>query len=133
MFNSPQSPAPPGEHILIVDDNSDASTSLKQFLKLLGYKAEVVEHDANGVRKVAVDRPEVAIIELNPPGDVGFDVARRLRAELGRGVLLVAYSAYQVSFADQMRAAGFDYIFLKGNDPFELVRWLEAWNVTREG
>jgi DNA-binding response OmpR family regulator len=132
MFES-RPPAHPGEQILIVDAHSDASTSLQQFLQLLGYRAEVVEHDEDGIRRAVADRPEVAIIELNPPNDVGFEVARRLRAEVGREILLVAYSAYEVSLAHRVRAAGFDYVVVKGHNPYELIRWLEAQAVTRDG
>jgi CheY-like chemotaxis protein len=126
-------PHHPGEHILIVDDHSDASVSLRMLLDGLGYETEVAELGKEAVDKAVTERPEVAVIELTSAAPVGFDVARRLRDELRGDILLVAYTNDEGSVRDQMRAAGFDYVHVKGHDPFELVHWVEVRARGREG
>jgi CheY-like chemotaxis protein len=54
MLNTPSAPA--RQHILIVDDDSDGSVSLKLFLDALGYEAEVAEHGADSVPELDTKR-----------------------------------------------------------------------------
>ena len=63
-------------------------------------------------------------------------MARRIPARRpgGDDVLLVRLRApYEVSVRDRLRQAGFDYLHVKGHDPFELVRWVEARSNRRAG
>ncbi len=99
----------PGRHILIVEDNRDGRESLALLLGLLGHRVELAEDGHRGVEVALAVRPEVALVDIGLPGLDGFEVASRLRAGLGKDVLLVALTGHTQP-EDRQRAleAGFD-------------------------
>src|SRR5947209_1536778 len=81
-------------HVLVVEDNADGRATLCALLELLGHHVDTAEDGLQGVEKGLTGHPEVAFIDLGLPRLNGYQVAQRLRAALGRNVLLVAYTAY---------------------------------------
>jgi two-component system, sensor histidine kinase len=81
-------------HILLVEDNPDNRESLQELLAFEGHRVEVAADGPEALARAASVRPEIAIIDIGLPGMDGFEVARRLRASLGPGVVLVALSGY---------------------------------------
>lgn len=102
--------------VLIVEDNRDARTTLRMLLAMA--YGHVVHEAADGYRAIDLAlerRPDVAFIDLGLPGLDGYEVARRIRAVLGRDqIVLVALTGYS---ADEDRArteeAGFDVHLVK--------------------
>ena len=69
--------------------------------------------------------PEVALVDIGLPGFDGYEVARRLRDQLGKGIRLVALTGYgQPEDRDRARQAGFDDHLVKPVDPTQLNRLL---------
>jgi signal transduction histidine kinase len=98
-----------GRHILIVEDSRDGRDSLTLLLSLLGHRVAVAEDGPGGVEAAVSLRPDMALIDIGLPGMDGYEVASRVRAALGRGVVLVALTGYAQP-EDRRRAeqAGFD-------------------------
>jgi CheY-like chemotaxis protein len=119
--------ADPGRHVLIVEDNADARSTLETLLKLLGHRVESAAAGPDGIDRALASRPEVALIDLGLPGMDGCAVARRLRAELGPTVLLVALTGHALE-EDRRRTAeaGFDAHLVKPVELPELSRVLAA-------
>jgi CheY-like chemotaxis protein len=117
--------ARPAPLVLVVDDNRDIRDSLKTLLGLLGHKVEVAADGVEGVERALGLRPRVALVDLSLPRLDGYQVARRLRAALGRDILLVAYTA-SGDPDDRTRAlqAGFDLHLLKPLDWDLFTPWL---------
>jgi CheY-like chemotaxis protein len=111
--------------VLVVEDNRDIRDSLKSLLSLLGHHVEVAADGLEGVRRGLALRPRVALVDIGLPGIDGYQVARRLRHELGRTVYLVAYTAYGEP-EDRIRAleAGFDLHLVKPLDWELFAPWL---------
>ncbi len=110
MFGCPPNgSAPPGRRILIVEDNDDGRESLRLLLELLGHQVEVARDGVEGIRKALASPPDVALVDIGLPRMDGYQVAERIRAGLGRKVLLVACTAYTRP-EDRERAlrSGFD-------------------------
>jgi signal transduction histidine kinase/ActR/RegA family two-component response regulator len=96
-------------HVLIVEDNADARGTLQTLLALLGHRVEAAGTGTEGVARAVASRPEVVLIDLGLPGLDGYEVARRLRAALGAGVLLVALTGLALDEDRQRtREAGFN-------------------------
>ncbi|HZY85191.1 MAG TPA: hybrid sensor histidine kinase/response regulator [Gemmataceae bacterium] len=101
--------AGPSRHVLIIEDNADARGTLQTLLGLLGHRVETAGTGPEGVERATAARPEVVLIDLGLPLLDGYEVARRLRAELGAGVLLVALTGHALDEDRQRtRAAGFN-------------------------
>src|SRR5262245_3119472 len=80
--------------VLLVEDYTESRAALLVLLGALGFEARAASDGPTGVELGLAWRPDVAVIDIGLPGLDGFEVARRLRAELGGGVLLVALTAY---------------------------------------
>lgn len=118
--------APPGTyHVLIIEDNDDVRDSLRTLLEMHGYRVDVAADGEEGVKQALELRPEIALIDLGLPRLDGLGVAKRLRAELGENIMLIACTAWGCP-EDAQRAldAGFDALRVKPVDPGQLVEWL---------
>ena len=103
--------------ILIVEDNADSRESLEMLLSLCGHEVETAEDGVQGLEKALALRPEVVLLDIGLPRLDGLEVARRLRASLGRQVRLLACTAYSAP-EDQLRArtAGCEEVLVKPLD-----------------
>jgi CheY-like chemotaxis protein len=111
--------------VLVVEDHRDTRDSLKTLLELLGYMVEVAADGVEGVERALELRPRVALVDFGLPRLDGCQVASRLRAALGPGVLLVSYTARG---GPEVRAraleAGFDSHLVKPLDWNLFAPWL---------
>jgi CheY-like chemotaxis protein len=104
--------------VLVVEDNLDAVHSFAELVWRLGHK---VEFAINGY--VAVDtarrfRPEIVFLDLGLPGLDGYEVARKLRDELGDEVRIIAVTAYGAERDREASArAGCEQHLVKPVDP----------------
>jgi CheY-like chemotaxis protein len=128
-------PVPQGSlKILIVEDNRDARTTMRMLLTM-GYGHVVYEaaDAASGVRVALAEQPDVALIDLGLPDQHGHEVARKIRAELERPIVLVALTGYGTHEDQRLtREAGFDVHLIKPVDSAELVRIIEELVRSRE-
>ena len=109
--------------VLVVEDNPDTRDMLKMLLMLWGQEVRVADTGPQGVQLANAFRPDVAVIDIGLPELDGYEVARRIRRELGRGVRLIALTAYgQLGDRQKSVAAGFDLHLLKPCPSEELKR-----------
>lgn len=112
-------------HILLIEDNPDGRESLRMLLSYLGHRVDVAADGVEGVRKALTLHPDIVLVDIGLPLMDGYQVARRIRAALGRNVLLIAYTAYDSADTEQRVAeAGFDAHLVKPIELSELTPWL---------
>jgi signal transduction histidine kinase len=101
--------------IVVIDDNDDIRETMQQLLQSLGHDVEVAPDGLSGVALVLKERPQVALVDIGMPGLDGYQVAQKLRAELGPQQLrLVAMTGFgQSTDRDRALAAGFDSHLIK--------------------
>jgi CheY-like chemotaxis protein len=118
---------PSAGRVLVVEDNDDVRESLCLLLSLCGYEVGKAADGAEGVRQALEWRPDAVVSDIGLPGLDGWEVGKRVRAGLGRAVLLVAVTGF-ANLNDRQRslAAGFDHHLAKPADPGELLRLLRA-------
>ncbi len=117
--------ASPARHVLVVEDSRDGRESLALLLRMLGHRVDVAEDGPRGVEVALAGRPEVALIDIGLPKLDGYEVASRVRAGLGGGVLLVALTGYgQPEDRERAADAGFDDHLTKPVELEELQRLL---------
>jgi len=117
----------PGLKVLIVEDNRDARTTLRMLLTLAhGHSVIEADNGATAVKVALDEKPDVALIDLGLPGIDGFEVARRIRATLGRDEIVLAALTGYGDAEDRARteAAGFDVHFVKPVDIDKLAKLL---------
>jgi signal transduction histidine kinase/CheY-like chemotaxis protein len=95
--------------IVLVEDNVDIRETLTELLVLDGYRVEGAADGPQGLTRILSELPSVALIDVGLPGFDGYELARRARAHLGDGPVLIAMTGYGQP-DDRARAfeAGFD-------------------------
>jgi len=98
---------------------------LRMILELAGHVVYDAADGVRGLELLKAERPDVGIIDVGLAGLDGYQVAKRIREEYGRGMLLVALTGYGCrGDADHVPDEAFDYHFIKPIDPDQLTRLL---------
>jgi PAS domain S-box-containing protein len=116
-----------GQAILLVDDNRDIAIVLGRLLQARGHAVEIA-HDGPGALEIARRfRPRFALLDIGLPAMDGYELARRLKKQLGPGPLvLVAVTGYgQQADRERARKAGFREHLVKPIDLERLLTILE--------
>ena len=101
--------------ILVVEDQFAVAKVTVALLRKLGHQVWAASDGPAAISAVLEHRPEVVFMDIGLPGMDGYEVARRLRGEMGTEVpLLVAVTGYGQQ-DDRRRAveAGFDRHLVK--------------------
>jgi PAS domain S-box-containing protein len=114
--------------ILVVDDNTDAASSLSVLLQHQGHQVETAHDGAEAVAKARNLRPQIVFLDLGMPRMGGLEAAKRLRSlAKGAPMLLVALTGWgQEQDQQRTREAGFDLHLLKPINRAELDKVLAA-------
>jgi two-component system CheB/CheR fusion protein len=118
--------ASPGRRVLIVDDNVDATDSLREVLVVAGHEVEVAYDGHEAVAKARAFRPDVALCDIGLPGMDGYAVARAISSDPAlSSIALVALTGNALP-DDERRAAeaGFDAHLAKPASMAQLERIL---------
>jgi CheY-like chemotaxis protein len=121
--------APRPLRVLVIEDDEDIRSTLRDILELGGHEVEVASDGLEGVEMLLRRLPDVALIDIGLPGLDGYQVARLLRRQLAqraeRPPRLVAMTGYGLP-EDRRRAleAGFDDHVVKPVHPDALYRKL---------
>ena len=116
----------PARDVLVVEDNDDARETLKRMLELAGHRVRVAVDGAGALNAVRSAVPDVALIDLGLPQMDGYEVARRIRADMqGKRPLLIAVTGYGLpEDRNRSRDAGFDLHLVKPVDSTTLAEVL---------
>ncbi len=93
--------APSPMRVLIVDDNDLASELLSEFVGILGHEVSVAGDGAQALAKAAQEQPDVIIVDIILPDIDGYELATRLRAQLGEKPMIMALSGLPKSMQRQ--------------------------------
>jgi CheY-like chemotaxis protein len=95
-------------------------------LRLLGNEVRVVHDGLAAVSGTAEMLPDVVLLDIGLPGIDGFEAARRIRAQLGDAIRLIALTGWgQEKDRAQAAEAGFDEHWVKPV-PLEKLQSLAA-------
>ncbi len=116
----------PPLRVLVIEDNEDTASTLREVLRFLGHEAEVAGSGLHALEMVRSWRPEAVLCDIGLPGMDGYEVARAIRADRSLPQpALFALTGY--ALPDDMRRtseAGFEQHLTKPVAPDELSRVL---------
>jgi signal transduction histidine kinase/CheY-like chemotaxis protein len=119
----------PMRRILVVDDNIDAADALAELLRDYGHDVRAVHDGPSAIEQAAIHRPDIVLLDIGMPGFDGYEVARRMRTELGLKSTLVALTGYgEARHRRLSREAGFDQHVTKPVDIRKLQKLLTLPN-----
>lgn len=114
-----EAPAGPGEsRVLVVDDNVEIARALSRLLTATGYAVEVVHDGPAALSAARASRPAIVLLDIGLPGMDGYEVASRLRRDVGlTDAVLVVISGYGEDPQSPLSAStGIDHHLVKPVD-----------------
>jgi CheY-like chemotaxis protein len=83
-----------GLSVLVIDDNQDAADVMGMFLEDMGASTRVVYDGASGIAVLSEFLPSVALIDIGMPIMNGYETCRRIRAQHGFSISLIALTGW---------------------------------------
>lgn len=115
--------------ILVVEDNEQNRTLLKDILEYYGYLVIEAANGADGVARAREHLPDLILLDIQMPVMNGFAVLRALRDDpAGRGVPVIALTSFAMKGdREKIMAAGFQGYIAKPIDTRELPKMVEGF------
>ncbi len=112
------------ERVLLVDDSQDITEVFGAFLELEGLEVRTAQDGPSALRLAASYQPTVVVLDLGLPVMDGYEIAAKLREQLGAAApRLIAMSGYgQKDDIARTREAGFERHLIKPVDAEALLR-----------
>jgi signal transduction histidine kinase/CheY-like chemotaxis protein/PAS domain-containing protein len=126
---APADPSPVAPRIsrrvVVIDDNPAAARAIQRLVSALGGECRVAHNGETGLAHIREFRPDVVILDIGMPRLDGYETCRRIRAEFGSEVIVVALTGWGQE-RDKQNAidAGFDVHLTKPADPIALEHLL---------
>lgn len=110
---------------MIVDDDSELAEMLSQFLTTHGFLPVVALDGVQALAAFAAAPPDLVILDLMLPGEDGFSVARRLRAESDVPIIMLSARGDDIDRIIGLETGADDYL-PKPFNPRELLARIRA-------
>ncbi len=112
--------------ILIAEDEPNIASFAKMYLEAAGFRVEVAGRGDVALERIAAERPDLLLLDLNLPGVDGFEVTRRIRqGGAGMPILMLTARDDAVDKVVGLELGADDYV-TKPFDPRELVARVRA-------
>lgn len=109
------------ESILIVDDDINLCTALKEELTEVGYNAEFVSNGEDAFNFLTENSADLLLLDLKMPGKDGFDVLKDLEGIKYKGKVIVLTAYADVKSAIESARMGANDFISKPYDFDELL------------
>jgi DNA-binding response OmpR family regulator len=107
-------------HIVVVDDDADVRTTVSEYLRRNGFAVSEAD-GGEALRALMAQRPiDLAVLDVNMPGDDGLTLAREIRASGEAGIIMLTARADDVDRIVGLEIGADDYI-TKPYNPRELL------------
>jgi CheY-like chemotaxis protein len=109
-------------HVLVIDDNVDATNALNRLLRIMGYAVTIAYDGTSGIDMARQLHPDVILLDIGLPRMDGYAVARHLRSLPDLATTrIIALTGYGHDASERVRAAGMDRHLIKPVDADELL------------
>ena len=118
--------------VVVIDDNPAAARAIQRLVSALGGECRVAHNGETGLAQIRELRPDVVILDIGMPRLDGYETCRRIRAEFGSDIIVVALTGWGQE-RDKQNAidAGFDVHLTKPADPIALEQLLATGDLTQ--
>jgi CheY-like chemotaxis protein len=117
--------------ILVIDDNHDAADSLCLLLRSMGHEARAVYDGPAGIAALQDFPADVVMLDIGMPVMSGYEVARAMRTDSTRPVIVAVTGWGHDAAKRQARESGFDHHLVKPVSESELAELLKGIAIQR--
>lgn len=114
--------------MLVVHDQEALRQTVVRTLQAHGFRARAAGSSREALESARVDRPDVIVMDMDPPGLDGWESARRIKSDpVTRHIVVVAVSENaQTDVRNQAMRVGCDAFAAKPLDVDDLVESVQA-------
>jgi len=112
-------------HILLVDDDAELCSLLKEYLEREGFTVEFAHEGLHGLEMAVKPGVDLVVLDVMLPGIDGFEILRRLRPKSAVPVLMLTARGEDVDRIVGLELGADDYL-PKPFNPKELVARMRA-------
>jgi DNA-binding response OmpR family regulator len=116
---------PPGQRVLVVDDDLELCQLISQYLERQGFAVEAVQSGGEAVERALFGEYAIVVLDVMLPGIEGFEVLRRVRAQSRLPVLMLTARGNEQDRILGLEMGADDYL-AKPFNPRELSARIEA-------
>jgi two-component system, cell cycle response regulator DivK len=111
------------KRILVVEDQEDNRQIIRDMLTFTDYEVMEAESGEAALAVVAIQRPDLILMDIQLPVMDGYEATRRIKADPAlRSIPIIAVTAYTLGGEKQKaQAAGCDGYVLKPYSPRQLL------------
>jgi DNA-binding response OmpR family regulator len=114
-----------GAHIVVVDDDPDVRETVAEYLRRNGFSVSEADGGTQ-LREVMASRPiDLALLDVNMPGEDGLTLAREISAAGRAGVIMLTANSDDLDKIVGLEVGADDYI-TKPYNPRELLARVKA-------
>lgn len=113
------------KQVLIIEDDSNIAELERDYLQLNGYKVDIEQDGALGLRRALLGIYDVVVVDLMLPSKDGYEIVKEIRDKFEIPIIIVSAKNEDI---DKIRGLGFgadDYI-TKPFSPAELVARIKS-------
>ena len=121
-----------GKKVLLVEDNHMNMVLVKEILTMNGYEIIEAGSGTDAIKSLALERPDIILMDLHLPGMDGITATRIIKAdERNKAIPVLALTASGMrGEEDKILRQGFDGYVAK---PIEIKKLLEAISASLQG
>jgi two-component system OmpR family response regulator len=108
------------DHIMVVDDDAEIRSLLREYLQKHGYRVTVVADGKAMQAALATARPDLVVLDLMLPGEDGLSLCRTLRARSSLPVIMLTARGEETDRIVGLEMGADDYL-AKPFSPRELL------------
>ncbi len=99
------------KNVLVIDDDEKICWAFQQFLEGEGYNSSIANNAEEGLQRVAADKPDVVLLDVNLPGMSGLEALAEIKTH-HPSVIVVIITAYDdvETTIEAMRLHAFDFV-----------------------
>jgi len=114
-----------GAHIVVVDDDPDVRETVAEYLRRNGFAVSEADGGAS-LRALMAARPiDLALLDINMPGDDGLTLAREIRQSGKAGIIMLTANSDDLDKIVGLEVGADDYV-TKPFNPRELLARVKA-------
>jgi DNA-binding response OmpR family regulator len=111
--------------VLLIDDDERHSALLREYCGRHGIEVDCAARGEDGLRRLAVSRPDLVLLDVMLPGDDGFSLCRTIRRRTRLPVIMLTARGDVADRVTGLEIGADDYV-AKPFDPRELVARIQS-------
>lgn len=108
--------------VLIVEDDPDLATALKEFLDIEGFITGVEGNGIRAIERIRAEAPAAVILDLGLPEADGFEICRAVRPDYMGAIIMLTGSQGDNDHIRGLEAGADDYVTKPVSTPLLLAR-----------